>query len=217
MLVQVDNATGFHATVGIGYAGACQHDGHVRIVDPRRAVGGGAGSAMVWTTATGSGAPVRATSPTVTGLTATLGATLDLNEEDVGYEFGTIDDDTWSGDVITATAGENVTIGDVCYFKADEKFWMADANVEAEIQNFIAMATATINAEASGVFLVRGLIRNDDEWAYTVGAPLWVPEADGHPTETQPADSGDFVKLVGWARHADYIWFDPDKSYGEIQ
>jgi len=182
------------------------------------AVGGGAGSSMVWTTATGSGAPVRATSPTVTGLTASLGATLDLNEQDVGYEFGTIDDDTWSGDVITGTAGENVTIGDICYLKSDGKFWMADANVEAEIDGFIVMSTGTINAEASGVFLIKGLLRNDDEFEYTVGEELWVPEADGLPTATQPADSGDFVKLIGWcAADKDYIWFDPDRSYGKVE
>jgi hypothetical protein len=39
-------------------------------------------------------------------------------------------DHTYSGDVITATAGETVVIGDVCYLKADGKFWKMNATME---------------------------------------------------------------------------------------
>ena len=149
--------------------------------------------------------------------TPQLGGNLDLNEKGIAYDFGSLaSDHTYSGDVITGVAGENVVIGDICYLKSDGKFWQMDSNVEAEVKGMCVMATSTINAAASGVFLIRGLIR-DDTWTWTVGASLWAPETDGNPTETQPSDSGDFVRLIGWAKAADYIWFDPDKTYVEVE
>ena len=90
-----------------------------------------------------------------------------------------------------------------------------DADAAATTAGMCAMATATISADASGVFLLRGLIR-DDTWAGTVGAQLWASVTPGNPTETQPSATGDIVRLVGYVPHADYIWFDPDKTYVEV-
>lgn len=52
-------------------------------------VGGGAGSAPVWTTATGSGAPVRATAPTITNVTlnGTASTPGNANEANLGYDY----------------------------------------------------------------------------------------------------------------------------------
>lgn len=170
---------------------------------------------------TGSGSLVFSTSPTLTTPNigaATLGGTMDINEKNISYEFGTLASNlTYSGDVITATAGENVAIGDVCFLHTDAKFYKADADFEAEVKPMIVMATTTITASASGVFLLRGLIRYDT-WSWSsVGGPLWVSTTPGGPTATQPSATGDFVKLVGWQKAADYVWFDPDRSYFEVQ
>jgi hypothetical protein len=134
------------------------------------------------------------------------------NSKLISYDFVSLaSDETWNGDVITATAGENVSFGDICYLKSDGKFWLADANAENTTKGMIVMSTASISADASGVFLLRGLIR-DDSWDWTVGADLWVPETPGNATETQPSDVGDFIRFIGWAKGADYIWFDPVKT-----
>ena len=79
----------------------------------------------------------------------------------------------------------------------------------------LAMSTGTISADASGNFLIRGLIR-DDTWTWTTGAELYVSTTPGNPTATAPSATGDIVRIVGYAKGADYIWFDPDKTYLEI-
>jgi len=148
--------------------------------------------------------------------TPQLGGSLDINEKSISYDFGTLAaDHTWSGDIITATAGEGLVIGDVCYLKSDGKFWKMDADAAATTAGMCAMATATINTDASGVFLIRGLIR-DDSWDGTVGAQLWAPTTPGNPTETQPSGSGDIARLMGYVSHADHIWFNPSDVYVEV-
>jgi hypothetical protein len=66
------------------------------------AVGGGTGSAIVWTTATGTGAPVRATSPTITtpvltNPTMSLISSNSLTQSGAGYT-GYVINSTGSGD-----------------------------------------------------------------------------------------------------------------------
>jgi hypothetical protein len=146
-----------------------------------------------------------------------LGGTLDINEKSVQFEFGTLTDDhTASGDIISATAGENVAFGDVCYFKSDGKFWKTDADAVATAKGMLAMAIATISADAAGLFLVKGLAR-DDTWDWTVAAELYLDTATaGGLTETAPSGDEDIVRIAGYAKAADYVWFDPDKSYVEV-
>lgn len=122
-------------------------------------------------------------------------------------------DHTWTGETITATAGENLTIGQVAYQKSDGKFWKTDADAVATAKGLLLMATASISADASGVFLKCGFLR-DDDFAWTIGAELFLDTATaGGMTETAPSGTDDVVRLVGYAWTADIVRFDPDKSY----
>lgn len=149
--------------------------------------------------------------------TPQLGGTLDANEQSIQHEWGTLTSNaTASGDIISATAGENVVFGSVCYFKSDGKFWKTDADAEATSKGMIAMAIATIAGNATGLFLKKGFAR-DDTWNWTVAAELWLDTATaGGLTETKPSGSADIVRLIGYAKAADYIEFDPSKVYLEI-
>ncbi|MCK5161633.1 MAG: hypothetical protein KAQ99_08685 [Candidatus Aureabacteria bacterium] len=159
-------------------------------------VGGGA-AAPIWTTATGTGAPVRATAPIIL-----LDSIPDA-------------DDTWNGITINSTAGENLVKNDVVYLKSDGKYWKADGDTEALTKGKLALATATINADASGVLLTEGYMRDDGDFNYTVGATLYISLTPGDPTETIPPDAGDFVRVVGTAESADVIHFKPSADYLE--
>ena len=146
-----------------------------------------------------------------------LGGDLDINEKSIQYEFGTLaDDHTASGDIFTSTAGENLVFGEVCYYKSDGKWWKTDADAVATSKGMMAMAIATIAADASGLFLGRGLAR-DDTWDWTTADELFLDTATaGGMTATAPSGDGDIVRLVGYAKAADYVWFDPSKTYIEI-
>ena len=149
--------------------------------------------------------------------TPELGGNLDINEKSIVCEFAALTtDQTASGDIITATAGENVAFGNVCYLKSDGKFWKTDADAEATSKGLLVMAIATIAGDASGLFLKTGLAR-DDAWNWTVGAELFLDTATaGGMTATAPSGSTDIVRLVGYGKGADYVEFKPSTMYLEI-
>lgn len=115
----------------------------------------------------------------------------------------------------TFTAGENVTFGQVCYLKSDGKLWKADADASTTMPA-LYMALASINAEATGSFLIMGIVRND-AWNWTIGAKLYVDTTTaGGMTETAPSGSGDVVQQVGVALTADVVDFRPSLSTVEV-
>ena len=127
-------------------------------------------------------------------------------------------DHTWTGITVSATAGENLTIGQVCYFKSDGKFWLADSDAATTTKGMLAMSTATIAAAAAGIFLLYGVLR-DDTFAYTIGAELFVHTTGGVPTATAPTGTGDVQRIIGHAfPNADTIFFHPPSAdYVEIK
>lgn len=119
------------------------------------------------------------------------------------------------GQTVTKTAGETVAIGDLCYFKSDGKFWKADADAEATSKGMLALATAAITAESSGVFLVYGKYR-DDTWNWTVAQEIYISTTPGNPTGTRPSGSGDIVRIIGHGYTADILFFNPDQAYVQL-
>lgn len=123
-------------------------------------------------------------------------------------------DHTWCGLTCDGTAGEDLAIGEVCYLKSDGKFWKSDADAAATMP-VVAMATAAISADASGVFLLMGFYR-DDTWNWTIGGFLYASTTAGAMTQTAPSGSGDQVQKVGIALTADIVYFNPDITIVEI-
>ena len=129
-------------------------------------------------------------------------------------------DGQFSGDVAVFQAGEDLTAGEVVYFKSDAKCWKAVATAEAT-SRCVAMATETIAADAMGTFLLKGFARFNSEFpTWTVGGALYTPEAETSgknvPEQAAPADDGDFVQVIGFAFSADAVWFDPDSTVVEV-
>jgi hypothetical protein len=56
---------------------------------------------------------------------------------------------------------------------------------------------------------------HETTWNWTVGAPLYLSD-DGAMTETAPSGSGDIVRLMGHATHADKMWFNPSPDWVEV-
>lgn len=109
----------------------------------------------------------------------------------------------YNGSYITATAGENVAIGDVCYLKSDGKYWLSKADVATTKMPGVALATGTISANASGIFLLQGFIRND-AWTTAVfgnyGSLLYatITGTTGNTIhKTAPVATGNIVQVLG--------------------
>tara|TARA_R110000824_G_scaffold292201_1_gene480600 strand:- start:534 stop:1538 length:1005 start_codon:yes stop_codon:yes gene_type:complete len=129
-------------------------------------------------------------------------------------------DGEYSGDLAMFTAGEDLTAGEVVYFKSDSKCWKAVATAAAT-SRCVAMALATTSADAIGPFLLKGFARFNSEFpTWTVGGVLYTPEAETSgknvPEQAAPDTDGDFVQVVGWAVSADSVYFDPDSTVVEV-
>jgi uncharacterized membrane protein len=123
-----------------------------------------------------------------------------LNEDAGGADL------TASGTVVTLTAGEALGFGDVCYLDSvSGKYKKADVDDVATFPG-IVMALETINADASGMFLLRGFVR-DDSWSWTTGAVIYGSATEGGLS--QAASSG---AVLGVATGSKYIHFTPDKA-----
>lgn len=107
------------------------------------------------------------------------------------------------GSSVYAIIGENVAIGDVLYLKSDGKFWKADADSLTTTSGMLAMATTTILANASGVLLREGYIKNT-AWTMTPGVELYVSTSPGNPTTVAPT----LKRVVGYSFSSNVINFN---------
>lgn len=117
-------------------------------------------------------------------------------------------DSTASGFKVTLTAGEDLVFGDVVYFKSDGKMGKADADAIAT-SSAVAMAMGTIANNASGTFLLLGVVRYDT-WAWTVGGLVYLSTTAGGLTQTAPSGTDDVIQILGVATHADRMFFNPN-------
>lgn len=135
----------------------------------------------------------------------------DVTPDAVGLALAA--DLTASGTLIELTAGENLVFGEVCYMKSDGKFWKADANSAGKYP-VEAMATATIAANVSGVFLLDGLARKD-AWTWTIGGALYLSKTAGAIVQdvSTYTTTGDVTQAIGRAFSATVMRFKPSENY----
>ena len=129
-------------------------------------------------------------------------------------------DGEYSGNVALFQAGEDLTAGEVVYFKSDGKVHKAVATAAAT-SRCTAMCVATVSANAMGPFLLEGFARFDSEFpTWTVGGALFTPEAETSsknvPEQTAPDTDGDFVQVIGYAVSTDAVYFKPDSTVIEV-
>ena len=145
----------------------------------------------------------------ITSLTALVTNTMD----------GTPNTDHTSVGPITSTfnAGESITVMDLVYFKSDGKWWKTDADAAATSGGvLLAIALATVSADAALSVALPGSFVRDDTWNWTVGAVLYVGLAGGDVTATRPSATDDVVRVVGFAVSADVIHFWPSADYATV-
>jgi len=131
-----------------------------------------------------------------------------------GKLFEPAEDHSFVGDrYIHGTAGEGLTIMNVCALQSDGGWDQADADVEAETDALIAIACATVNgADTVNLVLAPAIVR-DNTLALTIGAPIYISNTPGGIVQTAPAGVGDFVRKIGYALTADTWLFE---GYGAV-
>ena len=172
-------------------------------------VGGGAGSTPVWTTATGTGAPVRAGSPTFTTQITTPSVISDKYVLDPTPTPATAD--SCSGFRATMGFGDTIAQWDALYMGTDGELYRADADTTTSMP-IVALAVEAGTDGQSKEIINIGYVWNSD-WNWTVGGTngtIYASETLGGLTQTKPAGNNDVVQVIGYAVSADCIFFNPD-------
>jgi hypothetical protein len=133
-------------------------------------------------------------------------------------------DDTYSGTVASFVAGEALAQWDVVYCKNKagvHACYKYDANGADKALPPRAMAVAAINADASGTFLLTGIVRNDG-WSQTTNQDEGkLVYADGTTagaiTLTKSTTSADMIAILGYVIEQNVVYFNPSPILVEVQ
>lgn len=126
-------------------------------------------------------------------------------------------DHAYTGSVITATAGENLAIGDFVYFKSDTKLWKAKADAIATAQ-CIGCVCVAANTNAEATVLIHGFIRDDSFAAMTVGGTIYLSTATAGAEQNTTVASANThcVCILGVAVAAYILFVKPNSMIIEI-
>lgn len=118
-------------------------------------------------------------------------------------------EDKFSGLSMGLTADVEVTLGEVCYILNDGDMAKADASVIATSSG-IAIATATIAADAGGIFLLNGVIHlHTMNPGWTIGGLVYLALTAGDLTQTAPSATDEVIQILGVALDTDILHFNP--------
>lgn len=123
----------------------------------------------------------------------------------------------YSGMTTRFVAQQAQNIGDIVRINSSGNATIAQAN-NFDNATVVAMATSSIAASATGVYLLRGFITNSS-WSWTVGAPIYLSTTgttNNTLTQTRPNSSGNIVVPIGYAVSATTIYFNPSMTLVEV-
>lgn len=110
---------------------------------------------------------------------------------------------------VFGVAGESLASFDLCYLKADGRYWKADATTE-ETMPGIVLALGAMAAGDGALFHRRGPITNA-AWTWgTIGVPVYASETEADISESLPETSGAVAQIVGQVLSATSLYFDPE-------
>jgi len=154
---------------------------------------------------------------TIVSLVEAAGLAL-ASGKNIGILSALATNQTWSGLTASLVAGEDLTIGQCCYMKDDGKMYKAVASAASTAIPGVALATATIATNATGIFLLIGFFREDTVFDFAAGDILYVnDETAGALDNVIPADDTEMVQRVGICfPSAHIVYFKPDLTVCEV-
>ena len=137
-----------------------------------------------------------------------------IDLDTVALNDSLVADHTASGTKITDHVGATVAFPNVLYMGSGGVYLLADAEAEATTRDLVmALAAGTAGSDVS--LLRSGYVR-DDSWSWTPGQTIYLSTTGGGITSTAPSASGDIVIVIGHAVAAKTIYFNPDRTFVEI-
>ena len=125
---------------------------------------------------------------------------LKVGEIEIAYDF---------------TAGEDVSLGNICYLKSDGLMWKADASAESTSKGLLALATRTIFTGDLGKFLLYGKINLITTGS--LGSVYYLNTTAGGMTATPPSGSGQIVRVVCYGLGSTSHFSLPDVTWVKVK
>jgi hypothetical protein len=117
-----------------------------------------------------------------------------------------------SGTIVNWSVSTSVTAGTLYVVKTDGGWTTADADSEAKST---AMAAIALGSNATAGMLLQGFFYKAGH-GFALGSPLYISNTAGAFSNSRPTGTGDYVRIIGYATSANYIYFDPDKTWVKI-
>lgn len=127
-------------------------------------------------------------------------------------------DDTATGEITNAfnSGYTSSAIGDLVYLDSSATWQKADADASATTYSSGPLGIA-LEVKASGnalKVLLRGFAYCSTAFpTMTIGAPVYMSATAGAITQTAPTTTDSATRLIGYAVHADKIWFNPSNDW----
>ena len=114
-----------------------------------------------------------------------------------------------SGTIVNWTVSTTTTAG-LLYVVISSGGWQTtDADFELRSIGMLGIALST---DADEGMLLQGFFYKAAH-GFTIGLPLYISNTSGAFTTTRPTGTNDYVRIIGYATSANYIYFDPDKTW----
>ena len=142
-----------------------------------------------------------------------------------GFETTYTAGDQYSGTIIKYSPNSSTALNgsEIYYLRSNGQWYQADADGSATSHTLLGVGLGG-DPQTVGV-LLKGFVRVAsteilNKPTNVPGMPLYVSTTAGHFDFTAPSDSGDVVRIVGYAIDEDggdiLVYFDPDKTYVQI-
>ena len=117
-----------------------------------------------------------------------------------------------SGTIVKWSVSESTTAGLLYAVKTTGGWTTTDADVE---NRSIYMLGIALSTNANLGMLLQGFFYKSAH-GFTIGLPLYISNTAGAFTTTRPTGTNDYVRIIGYATSANYIYFDPDKTWVQV-
>ena len=139
-------------------------------------------------------------------------ADADVDLADIATNTTNIATNTSSiGDATTAKTITGQTVGgsdgDAVYLSSANTWSQCDADAEATASGMIGIRVSATEVQIGGVYTTTGL---------TAASTYYLSTTAGGITTTAPSDTGDIVRIIGYALSTTELFIDPDKTFVEI-
>lgn len=109
----------------------------------------------------------------------------------------------------------STAIGDLVYLDSSATWQKADADASAATYSgLLGIALAVVASGSPVNVLLQGFVYAGTAFpTFTIGSPVYMSATAGAVTQTAPVTTDSATRVLGFAVHADKMWFNPSNDY----